>query len=205
MVQEHRRIGILGGTFDPIHVGHLMLAEEARVQFGLEEVVFIPAGTPWQKGEATDAEDRYMMTLLGTADNLNFSVSRIDIDRSGPTYTLDTLQELNAFYEGSAELYFITGADTIREVFTWKEPEKVLQAARFVTAARPGFDLGDPALLAERVTLMNAPVMDISSTDIRRRISEGIAFRYLVPERVAQYIFGRGLYSKENVPQESDV
>ncbi len=175
------------------------------MQFGLEEVVFIPAGTPWQKGEVTDAEDRYMMTLLGTSDNLNFSVSRIDIDRSGPTYTLDTLQELNAFYEGSAELYFITGADTIREVFTWKEPEKVLQAARFVTAARPGFDLGDPALLAERVTLMNAPVMDISSTDIRRRISEGLAFRYLVPERVAQYILGRGLYSKENVPQESDV
>jgi len=182
-----------------------MIAEEAKLQFDLDEVVFIPAGSPWQKVQVSDPEDRYMMTLLGTLDNLGFSVSRIDIDRGGPTYTLDTLNQLNEFYAGSADLYFITGTDTLRELFTWKEPEKVLQAARFVTATRPGFALEDLGPLTKKVSLMNAPLVDVSSTDIRRRVSEGLAYRYLVPERVALYIAARGLYSGDHARSQADV
>lgn len=191
-----RRIGIMGGTFDPIHNGHLVCAEEARWQFGLDEVLFIPAGHPWQKRQVSPAEDRYMMTLRATATNQHFSVSRIEIDRGGPTYTADTLSQLSEFYGDEVELSFITGADAVMGILSWKDPEVVLSQARFIAAMRPNFDLAklDLDRFGDRVAFMEIPALAISSTDIRRRVSEGRPIRYLVPREVATYIEERNLY-----------
>ncbi len=194
-----RRVGIMGGTFDPIHYGHLVTAEEAVVQFGLDQVVFVPTGRPWMKADrlVSPAEDRYLMTVVATASNPRFSVSRVEIDREGPTYTVDTLRAL-ADEHPDAELFFITGADAILEIFEWKDPDEVLSLAHFIAATRPGYDLARFEAAAPthhpKVSTMDIPALAISSSDIRRRVKEGRAIRYLLPEGVKSYIEKQGLY-----------
>jgi nicotinate-nucleotide adenylyltransferase len=194
-----RRLGVMGGTFDPIHFGHLVTAEEALSQFSLDEVVFVPTGRPWMKEErdVSPAEDRYLMTVIATASNPRFSVSRVEIDRDGPTYTIDTLRALAAANR-DAELYFITGADAIFEIFDWKDPDEVLHLAHFIAATRPGYDLRRFETRSERkqpnVSAMNIPALAISSTDVRERVRDGRPIRYLLPEGVKSYIEKAGLY-----------
>jgi nicotinate-nucleotide adenylyltransferase len=189
----------MGGTFDPIHYGHLVTAEEALVQFSLDEVVFAPTGQPWMKEgrDVSPGEDRYLMTVIATASNPRFSVSRIDVDRGGPTYTVDTLRALGAEYP-DAELHFITGADAMLEIFHWKDPEDILALAHFIAATRPGHDLArfaeDATTRHARVSVMDIPALAISSTDIRARVKDGRPIRYLVPEGVKSYIEKAGLY-----------
>ncbi len=194
-----RRLGVMGGTFDPIHYGHLVTAEEALAQFQLDEVVFVPTARPWMKvGRAVSPpEDRYLMTVIATASNPRFSVSRIEIERKGPTFTVDTLRGLAAEH-ADAEQYFITGADAMLEIFHWKDPEDVLSLAHFIAATRPGHDLArfveDAATRHPRVSVMDIPALAISSTDIRQRVRDGRPIRYLVPEGVRSYIEKVGLY-----------
>jgi nicotinate-nucleotide adenylyltransferase len=193
-------VGIMGGTFNPIHIGHLVTAEEALYAFALREVVFVPAGQPWQKDrDVAAAEERYLMTVIATASNAHFRVSRMEIDRPGPTYTIDTLRRLHEEL-GDVDLYFITGADAILQILTWKDPEEVLTEARFIAATRPGYDLDRlekelPQELEDRVHILEIPALAISSTDVRRRVREGRPVRYLLPEGVARYIEKNGLYS----------
>jgi nicotinate-nucleotide adenylyltransferase len=194
-----RRIGVLGGTFDPIHHGHLVAAEEAHWQFGLDRVVFVPTGQPWQKPVGvTPAEDRYRMTVIATASNPDFTVSRLEIDHPGPTYTVDTLRRLRAEQPDGTRLYFIIGADAILQILTWKEPGQVLAQAEFLAATRPGFDLDRPVSqlpgAAGRVHRMEIPALAISSSDIRDRVARGAPIQYLVPDGVARYIHEHGLY-----------
>jgi nicotinate-nucleotide adenylyltransferase len=200
MATRARRIGVMGGTFDPIHNGHLVTADEARYAHGLDEVIFVPAGAPWQKShtEVAPAEDRYLMAIIATSNDPGFGVSRLEIEREGPTYTLDTLRALRGRHPGD-ELFFITGADAILQILTWREPEAVLREARFIAATRPGYDLDRlekelPVGLEDRVSIMEIPALAISSTDIRRRVREGRPIRYLLPPGVATYIERRGLY-----------
>ncbi len=185
----------MGGSFDPIHLGHLVTAEQARVDLGLDEVVFIPAGTPWQKDDTTDAEHRYLMTVLATSANPRFSVSRIEIDRDGPTYTVDTLRALRAAHPGE-EFWFISGADAIVNIVTWRDADEVLDLARFVAATRPGHDVAalERPGLRERVTTLDVPALAVSSTDIRERVAAGRSVRYLIPREVEEYIRKHGLY-----------
>jgi len=190
----------MGGTFDPIHQGHLVTAEEALWHFQLDEVVFVPTGQPWMKSdrEVAPAEHRYLMTVIATASNPRFSVSRLEVDRKGPTYTVDTLQELRKQAEGDIDLFFITGADAMLEILSWKDPEEVLSQAHFIAATRPGFDLArferEAPTSDPRVSVMDIPALAISSTDIRRRVQEGEPIRYLVPEGVQTYIEKFELY-----------
>ncbi|MCA1840579.1 MAG: nicotinate-nucleotide adenylyltransferase [Actinobacteria bacterium] len=137
------RVGLMGGTFDPIHIGHLVCADEAIARFDLDVVIFIPAGAPWQKPTSTDAEDRYMMTMLSTASDPRLSVSRIEIDRPGPTYTIDTLETMSDFFGSDALLFFIIGADAVVDILTWSRPDEVLAKATFIAATRPGHSLAD--------------------------------------------------------------
>ena len=195
-----RRLGVMGGTFDPIHYGHLVTAEEALAQFGLDGVVFVPTGRPWMKEgrSVSAAEDRYLMTVIATASNPRFSVSRIEIDREGPTYTVETLRALAADHP-DAELYFITGADAMLEIFDWKDADQALSLAHFIAATRPGYDLArlEAAQASTRhpnVTVMSIPALAISSTDVRARVREGRPIRYLVPEGVKTYIDKARLY-----------
>ncbi|HEX6329932.1 MAG TPA: nicotinate-nucleotide adenylyltransferase [Actinomycetota bacterium] len=189
----------MGGTFDPIHYGHLVTAEEALGQFALDEVVFVPTGQPWMKEgrDVSPAEDRYLMTVIATSSNPRFRVSRAEIDRRGPTYTVDTLRALAA-ENPDAELYFITGADAMFEIFDWKDPHEILSLAHFIAATRPGYDLrrfeASEATDHPNVSLMNIPALAISSTDVRVRVREGRPIRYLVPEGVKTYIEKAGLY-----------
>ncbi len=195
-----RRLGVMGGTFDPIHHGHLVTAEEAFWQFGLDEVVFVPTGQPWMKGDrpVTPAEDRYLMTVIATASNPHFSVSRIEVERPGPTYTVDTLEALRAQAGPGADLFFITGADAMLEIFQWKDPDDVLSRAHFIAATRPGYDLARFETRAPtshpNVSVMQVPALAISSTDIRRRVAAGEPIRYLVPEGVQTYVEKMHLY-----------
>lgn len=191
-----RRIGIMGGTFDPIHHGHLVAASEVADHFRLDEVVFVPTGQPWQKGEVTvsPAEDRYLMTVIATASNPRFHVSRVDIDRQGPTYTVDTLRDLREQYGPKAELFFITGADALERILSWKDTDQVFSLAHFIGVTRPGFHLSDAHLPADTVSLIQVPAMAISSTDCRARVAAGQPVWYLVPDGVVQYIAKRGLY-----------
>ena len=194
-----RRIGVMGGTFDPIHLGHLVAAEEARWQFGLDRVVFVPAGRPWQKPVGvTPAEDRYLMTVIATASNPAFTVSRLEIDHPGPAYTVDTLRRLRAEQEDGTRLYFIIGADAVLQLLTWKEPDQVLAQAEFIAATRPSFDLerlvSKVPGAAGRVHRMDIPALAISSSDIRARVARGAPIQYLVPDGVARYIHEHGLY-----------
>jgi nicotinate-nucleotide adenylyltransferase len=194
-----RRIGVMGGTFDPIHHGHLVAAEEARWQFGLDQVVFVPAGQPWQKPVGvTPAEDRYQMTVIATASNPAFTVSRLEIDHPGPTYTVDTLRRLRAEQADGTCLYFIIGADAVLQILTWKEPDQVLAQAEFIAATRPGYDLDRLVRqvpgAAGRVHRMEIPDLAISASDLRGRVARGAPIQYLVPDGVARYIDEHGLY-----------
>jgi nicotinate-nucleotide adenylyltransferase len=198
MAAVGRRLGVMGGTFDPIHYGHLVTAEEALVQFTLDEVVFVPTGQPWMKEgrDVSPAEDRYLMTVIATASNPRFRVSRIEVDREGPTYTVDTLRALSS-ENPDAELYFITGADAMFEIFEWKDPGEVLSIAHFIAATRPGYDLRRFETAATRhpdVSVMNIPALAISSTDVRERVHDGRPIRYLVPEGVKSYVEKAELY-----------
>jgi nicotinate-nucleotide adenylyltransferase len=190
------RLGVMGGTFDPIHHGHLVAASEVADRFGLDEVVCVPTGQPWQKSEreVSRAEDRYLMTVVATASNPRFTVSRVDIDRGGPTYTADTLMDLRA-ERPDAELYFITGADALAQILSWHRLDELFRLAHFVGVTRPGYELEDDHLPdGTAVTLVEVPAMAISSTDCRRRVAEGHPVWYLVPDGVVQYISKRGLY-----------
>lgn len=192
-----RRIGIMGGTFDPIHHGHLVAASEVADRFRLDEVVFVPTGLPWQKADTTvsGAEDRYLMTVIATASNPRFGVSRVDIDRAGPTHTVDTLADLRAEYGSDVELFFITGADALERILSWKDTDRLFSLANFVGVTRPGFELSDAHLPADTVRLVQVPAMAISSSDCRARVRAGKPVWYLVPDGVVQYIAKRGLYS----------
>lgn len=184
----------MGGTFDPIHHGHLVAASEVAAVFDLDEVVFVPTGQPWQKSgsEVSDAEHRYLMTVVATAANPRFSVSRVDIDRHGPTYTVDTLRDLNELRPDS-DLFFITGADVLSEILSWHGAEDIWDLAHFVGVTRPGHELSVPEGAGD-VVLVEVPAMAISSTDCRARVRSGQPVWYLVPDGVVQYIGKYGLY-----------
>src|SRR5690348_14159875 len=186
-----RRIGIMGGTFDPIHHGHLVAASEVQARFELDEVVFVPTGQPWQKGAVSPAEDRYLMTVIATASNPRFHVSRADVDRDGPTYTVDTLRDLSAIFGASADLFFITGADALAKILSWKDALEMLSLAHFIGVTRPGFELSDAHLPADTVTLVEVPAMAISSSACRARVAGGKPVWYLVPDGVVEYKIGR--------------
>lgn len=192
------RIGVLGGTFDPIHHGHLAAAAQVGQQLALDEVVFVPTGRPWQKraDHVSDAEHRYLMTLLATVAQPRFTVSRVDVDRPGPTYAVDTLADLREVYGGDAELYFITGADTLAGITTWRQHERVLAQAHMVAVTRPGHDLVVPDLPPGSVTTVAATTPAISSTECRRRAAAGLTLDFLVPASVAAYIDKNGLYRR---------
>jgi nicotinate-nucleotide adenylyltransferase len=191
-----RRIGVMGGTFDPCHHGHLVAASEVASRFALDEVVFVPTGQPWQKTEraVSPAEDRYLMTVIATASNPMFSVSRVDIDRQGPTYTIDTLHDLREVYGLASELYFITGADALEQILGWHRSDELFSLAHFVGVTRPGHQLEDPGFPDGVVSLVEVPALTISSTDCRARVEAGEPVWYLVPDGVVQYISKRGLY-----------
>src|SRR5699024_1942055 len=196
------RIGVMGGTFDPIHHGHLVAASAVADLFGLDEVIFVPTGNPWQKEgrQVSEPEDRYLMTVIATASNPRFSVSRVDIDRPGTTYTADTLRDLRAQHP-DADLYFITGADAISTILTWQRWEELFELAKFVGVTRPGYDL-DVGRLEEKlrgrpadtVSVVEVPALAISSTECRERASRSRPVWYLVPDGVVQYIAKRNLY-----------
>ncbi len=185
----------MGGTFDPIHHGHLVAASEVAEQFGLDEVIFVPTGAPWQKAadEVSTAEHRYLMTVIATASNPRFWVSRVDIDRPGATYTIDTIRDIAALCPG-CELYFITGADALAQILSWKDAEDALRMARFIGVTRPGYLLSDAHLPADAVTLVDVPAMAISSSACRERVAAGHPIWYLVPDGVVQYIAKHRLY-----------
>ncbi len=190
------RLGVMGGTFDPIHHGHLVAASEVQSRFGLDEVVFVPTGQPWQKGDrrVTPAEHRYLMTVVATASNPRFTVSRVDIDRPGLTYTIDTLRDLRA-ERPDDELFFITGADALAEILSWKDADQMWDLAHFIGVTRPGHELSGKGLPEDRVTLQVVPAMAISSTDCRARVADGQPVWYLVPDGVVQYINKYHLYA----------
>lgn len=196
---RRRRLGVMGGTFDPIHHGHLVAASEVGAKFNLDEVVFVPTGQPWQKADrqVSLAEDRYLMTTIATASNPRFSVSRVDIDRPGSTYTLDTLRDLRNHYGADVELFFITGADALSQILTWHGVLELFELAHFVGVTRPGTTLGEhdiAHLPPDKVTLIEVPALAISSTDCRKRVKERLPIWYLVPDGIVQYIAKRGLY-----------
>jgi nicotinate-nucleotide adenylyltransferase len=187
----------MGGTFDPIHHGHLVAASEVAQWFDLDEVVFVPTGEPWQKDGVSPSEHRYLMTVIATASNPRFTVSRVDIDRSGPTYTIDTLRDLKA-ERPDAELYFITGADAIAQILSWRDHDELWDLAHFVAVSRPGHVLSTDGLPSEDVSQLEIPALAISSTDCRDRVEQGHPVWYLVPDGVVQYIAKHHLYrSKE--------
>ena len=192
-----RRIGVMGGTFDPVHHGHLSAASEVQARYGLDEVVFVPTGQPWQKAhrDVSPAEDRYLMTVVATASNPRFSVSRTDVQRPGPTYTIDTLRDLRAAYGDDAELFFITGADALAAILGWRSSAELFELAHFVGVSRPGYDPVDiGAFPPGAVTLLDIPALSISSSACRERVAAGLPVWYLVPDGVVQYIDKRGLY-----------
>jgi nicotinate-nucleotide adenylyltransferase len=195
-----KRMGVMGGTFDPIHYGHLVTAEAALSEFQLDEVVFVPTGQPWMKANRDVAapEDRYLMTVIATSSNPRFWVSRIEIERDGPTYTVETLQELRRQAGDGVDLFFITGADAILEIFQWKDPEEVLSLAHFIGATRPGYDVArferEAPTRHPNISVMSVPALAISSSDIRRRVRDSRPIRYLVPEGVQTYIEKSRLY-----------
>jgi nicotinate-nucleotide adenylyltransferase len=199
-----RRIGVMGGTFDPIHHGHLVAASEVQAWFELDQVVFVPTGQPWQKAEreVSPAEDRYLMTVIATASNPRFSVRRVDVDRGGPTYTVDTLRELRAQHR-DADLYFITGADALAQILTWRNADEIFELAHFVGCTRPGTSITADALVGlpkDRVTIIEIPALAISSTACRNRVQRGEPVWYLVPDGVVQYIAKRSLYRPDPPP-----
>ncbi|GAA1321074.1 nicotinate-nucleotide adenylyltransferase [Nonlabens tegetincola] len=189
-------MGVMGGTFDPIHHGHLVAASEVAKSFDLDEVVFVPTGQPWQKSNVSQSEHRYLMTVIATASNPQFTVSRVDVDRDGPTYTVDTLRDLKRLMP-DAELFFISGADAVKQIVSWKDVEKLWELAHFIAVSRPGHELSLSGLSHDNVSLLEIPALSISSTDCRERVSRGYPVWYLVPDGVVQYIAKHGLYSEE--------
>ncbi|MDQ1711942.1 MAG: nicotinate-nucleotide adenylyltransferase [Frankiaceae bacterium] len=189
-----RRVGVMGGTFDPIHVGHLAAASEVAYRLALDEVVFVPTGLPWQKATAavSPGEDRYAMTVLATEGDARFSVSRSEIDRPGVTYTVDTLTELAA---GGDELFFIVGADALAGLPTWHEPARIMDLAHLVGVTRPGHLVDVAAFPPGSVTLVDVPALDVSGSDCRSRVGRGAPITYLVPQPVVDYIATHGLYA----------
>ena len=196
-MSQRKRLGVMGGTFDPIHHGHLVAASEVQAWFDLDEVVFVPTGQPWQKTEreVSPAEDRYLMTVIATASNPRFSVSRVDLDRSGPTYTVDTLQDVRAERGPEWDLYFITGADALEQILSWRDHDELFALAHFVGCTRPGHTLSSAGLPEGKVTLIEVPALAISSTECRVRVGQGEPIWYLVPDGIVQYISKRGLYA----------
>jgi nicotinate-nucleotide adenylyltransferase len=195
----------MGGTFDPIHIGHLIIAEESRYRFQLDKVIFIPAGIPPHKPDQpiTDKEDRYRMTVLATEDNPAFETSRVEMDRPGPSYMVDTLAEIKRTYGEETRLYLITGADTILEILTWHQPEQLVRMCELIAATRPGYDLAQvekrlPGEFVERTIFFEMPGVNISSTELRKRVADGIPIRYLVPKAVEEYIIENKLYKADN-------
>jgi len=192
------RLGVMGGTFDPVHHGHLVAASEVQSKFDLDEVIFVPTGQPWQKTEraVSPPEHRYLMTVIATASNPRFTVSRVDIDRPGPTYTIDTLRDLRSERDVS-DLYFITGADALDQIISWKDADELFELAHFIGVTRPGHVLDRSGLPVDRVSLMEIPALAISSTDCRTRVADGKPVWYLVPDGVVQYISKHRLYAAE--------
>ena len=200
------RMGILGGTFDPIQIAHLVIAEQAWVCLQLQEVLFVPAGDPWRKwGQGvTEVEHRVAMVRLAIISNDHFRLSLIEVERPGPSYSVDTVEQLQRELGQAADLYFIMGMDALFDLPNWKEPERLSQLCTLVVMARPGYDRsGLKALdvqvagLSERLLLLEAPLLDISSSDIRHRVAQGLPIRYLVPDDVERYIREHGLYQAE--------
>ncbi len=203
-IGERKKVGILGGTFNPIHFGHLLLAESARDRLQLDKVLFIPTGTNPYKQDIEDvgSEHRYNMTKLGIASNPNFEISKIEMEREGYTYTIDTLKELDQIYEDT-DFYFISGADIIFEIHKWKDAKVVLQKLKIVTTFRPGYD--DQCLIQRikelnenygaNITNLDTLEIDVSSSEIRSRIAEGFSIQYLLPESVRDYICDNKLYA----------
>ncbi|MFA5621523.1 MAG: nicotinate-nucleotide adenylyltransferase [Thermovirgaceae bacterium] len=196
-----RKIGVMGGTFDPIHFGHLIAGEEAYFSLGLTEVVFVPTGDPFHKAgrSISSAEHRYVMTMLATLDNPHFRISRIEIDRDTSSHTVDTLREMRHWYPPrSVEFFFITGLDAVLEITAWKEPLEMPKLCKIVAVSRPGFNPGGLKNLPEEIRAnlihLEIPLLAISSTEIRRRVSNGQSIRYLAPWLVEQYIYKNNLY-----------
>ncbi len=190
------RLGVMGGTFDPIHFGHLVAASEAASALKLDRVIFVPTGEPWQKQTITDAEHRYRMTQLAIAGNQHFDISRVDVDRPGPTYSVDTLRDMHAQHQ-DAELFFITGADSISQIGTWKDSEQIWPLAHLVGVTRPGHSLQVPKSPHGAVSLLEIPALAISSTDIRARVKAGKPIDYLLPQAVINYIHQNNLYRSD--------
>ena len=193
MTPRRQRVGVMGGTFDPIHNGHLVAANEVAQYFGLDEVIFVPTGQPTGKPDATTAEHRYLMTVIATAANPSFTVSRVDLDRDRPTYTIDTLRDVHR-ERPDAELFFITGADAIAQILEWKDVTELWELAHFVAVSRPGHPLTISGLSEQDVSLLEVPALAISSTDCRSRVGRGFPVWYLVPDGVVQYIAKHHLY-----------
>lgn len=193
--EANKRVGLMGGTFDPIHYGHLLVAEEAREQYQLSEVIFVPNGTPPHKKDyqVSPAQDRYAMVLLATADNPYFGVSREEIERPDPSYSIDTIRAFRQQLGPEVQLYFITGADAVLEILTWRQPENIVAECQLIAAHRPGFDLQKMTTvlgedLASKVQMLAMPAVDISSTQIRQCVARGQSIRYLTPPAVCNYI-----------------
>ncbi|HTB55496.1 MAG TPA: nicotinate-nucleotide adenylyltransferase [Trebonia sp.] len=200
MANGHRRVGVMGGTFDPVHHGHLVAGSEVAHIFALDEVVFVPTGEPYQKDDrkVSPAEDRYLMTVIATASNPRFSVSRVDIDRPGPTYTIDTLRDLHEANGPDADLYFITGADALENILTWHDVDTLFSLAHFVGCTRPGHRLTGAGLPDGKVSLVEIPALAISSSECRARVAADEPVWYLVPDGVVQYIAKRHLYGSRS-------
>ncbi|WP_277995559.1 nicotinate-nucleotide adenylyltransferase [Desulfitibacter alkalitolerans] len=201
-----KRLGIMGGTFDPVHYGHLVTAETARAQFNFDKVVFVPSGYPPHKigQKITEARHRYLMTVLAVTTNIFFEVSRIEIDRQGYSYAIDTVSQIKEKYGQEWEIYFITGADAVLEILTWKNIKTLIEMCTFVAATRPGFDLSVldnkleqiSSLAKDKFLTFEVPALSISSTDIRQRVASGKPIKYLLPESVERYIFTNNLYKE---------
>jgi nicotinate-nucleotide adenylyltransferase len=187
------RVGVMGGTFDPIHHGHLVAASEVAQNYDLDEVIFVPTGQPWMKTEVSAGEHRYLMTVIATAANPRFTVSRVDIERQGPTYTIDTLRDIKR-ERPDADLYFISGADAIAQILEWKDHDELWTLAKFVAVSRPGHALSIRGLPEQSVSSMEVPALAISSSDCRERVNRGYPVWYLVPDGVVQYISKHHLY-----------
>ena len=206
-----KKIAIMGGTFDPIHLGHLVAAEAVRQELGIERVIFVPTGKPPHKANQNvmQSEHRYLMCVLATLQNPYFDVSRVEIDRSGTTYTIDTVKEIKRHCDRDCRLYFITGADAINQIMTWKEPEKLLALCDFVAVTRPGYDknklnktidgLNNVFNIGASVQFLEVPALAISSTDIRNRVIAGKTIKYLLPDNVEDYILKNHLYLNEEI------
>ena len=204
MMDMQRKIGLMGGTFDPVHHGHLLMAEAVREQYGLDKVLFIPAAQPPHKQgrKVAPAYMRLLMTEMAVCDNPYFEVSQIELHREGPSYSVDTLRELRSLHGSETEFYFITGADAVNELATWHEPEELLRLCHFIAATRQGCALNLPRLrrelgervVRERIHELSTPELEISSTNIRARIRVGLSIKYLVPGTVEAFIYKEGLY-----------